>query len=85
MLCRFFMRGGWIAGGRSLVDAKRRSFDRADSGDASATPDASKFAFVRERTSSLAGRAAAASFIVAGARCSTSTSLSHFGFQAHKL
>ena len=45
-----------IAGGRSLVDAKRRSFDRADSGDASATPDASKFAFVRERTSSLAGR-----------------------------
>ena len=60
------MRGGWIAGGRSLVDAKRRSFDRADSGDASATPEASKFAFVRERTSSLAGRAAAASFIVAG-------------------
>ena len=56
MLCRFFMRGGWIAGGRSLVDAKRRSFDRADSGDASATPEASKFAFVSERTSSLAGR-----------------------------
>ena len=56
MLCRFFMRGGCIAGGRSLVDAKRRSFDRADSGDASATPDASKFAFVSERTSSLAGR-----------------------------
>lgn len=52
------MRGGWIAGGRSLVDAKRRNFDRADSGDASATPEASKFAFVRERTSSLAGREA---------------------------
>ena len=50
------MRGGWIAGGRSLVDAKRRSFDRADNGDASATPEASKFAFVRDRTSSLAGR-----------------------------
>ena len=63
MLWRFFIRGGWIAGGRSLVDAKRRSFDRADNGDASATPEASKFAFVSERTSSLAGRAAAASFI----------------------
>ena len=50
------MRGGWIAGGRSLVDAKRRSFDRADNGDASATPEASKFAFVRVRMSSLAGR-----------------------------
>ena len=57
------MRGGWNAGGRSLVDAKRRSFDRADNGDASATPEASKFAFVRDRMSSLAGRAAAASFI----------------------
>ena len=57
------MRGGWIAGGRSLVEAKRRNFDRADNGDASATPDASKFAFVRERTSNLAGRATAASFI----------------------
>ena len=56
MLWRFFMRGGWIAGGRSLVDAKRRSFDRADNGDASATPEASKFAFVRVRMSSLAGR-----------------------------
>jgi len=58
------MRGGWIAGGRSLVDAKRRSFDRADSGDASATPEASRFAFVRERTSSLAGRAAAAASFI---------------------
>ena len=56
MLWRFFMRGGWIAGGRSLVDAKRRSFDRADNGDASATPAAFRFAFVSERTSSLAGR-----------------------------
>ena len=83
MLCRFFMRGGWIAGGRSLVDAKRRSFDRADSGDASATPDASKFAFVRERTSSLAGRAPAASFIVAGGAL-LHKHQGHFGFQAHK-
>ena len=45
------------------MEAKRRNFDRADNGDASATPDASKFAFVRERTSNLAGRATAASFI----------------------
>ena len=83
MLWRFFIRGGWIAGGRSLVDAKRRSFDRAESGDASATPEASRFAFVSERTSSLACRAPAASFIVAGGAL-LHKHQGHFGFQAHK-
>ena len=56
----------------------------AHSGDASATPEASRFAFVSERTSSLAGRAPAASFIVAGQRVITQALQGHFGFQAHK-
>lgn len=47
-----------MADGRAEVDARHSILLRAEKGDASA-PEASRFALVSHRTSSLAGRAAA--------------------------